>query len=404
MKFYFLLFFLLTSFVIKADDYFVKSYVSNNFTTTDLEGKVTHYDKKTEMQVYVIDGQEHCKISLYQGEDLFEPKVLSITPLTTENEDEIMLLHNCVEQRENGEEIVSFLSFHYNLAKSRMVPSTVRFNPLFSGIYFEFLDIEENNRQIGEAEKVNGFVFLNKKNLKLPLKVIENPYNYSSKDKVNILRISLFEDETVVDFYCSNYRDDESIYEYCNINSKSHLQADGKKYELLKADNIAMAPSKTFFDTSKKIDQLNFTLHFQPVPLKTESIDFIEYKESEWNIYDIDLSNTFSCENEYRLRLKKEKIYFDSDFEEEIEDGVLKTCYNFKDIKGDMYRIFISQKGEGSAYIIKTNKKTKQLYKAYLGKKETELLKIARKEDIDNTLNGLINKARKAVEESITKH
>ena len=247
--------------------------------------------------------------------------------------------------------------------------------------------------------------------LKLPLRVIENPYNYSSKDRVSVTRIYLFNDETIVDFYCNNYAEDESKYEYCNINSKSYIEAGGKKYELLKADNIALAPSKTFFDTSKKIDQKNFTLHFKAIPITTSSIDFIEESGSDWNIYDLDVSNsTKRYENENEFKLRKLKIFRNDNLKEVIEDGVLKTCYQFRDNEGIYYQILISKEGEGSAFIIReikknrnTNKKQKQLYKAYLGNEKTQLIKKARKKDFDDAVNDAINKAKKATDEAINK-
>ena len=121
--------FLLTSFFCAADNYFVKSYISSGFTTTDIDGKITHYDKKTEIQVYVIDGREYCSINLYKGENLFNPIVLSTSPLTTKEEDEIVLLSNCEEIKEGGDKLISLLSFHYDLAKSRTIPKVIKFSP-----------------------------------------------------------------------------------------------------------------------------------------------------------------------------------------------------------------------------------------------------------------------------------
>lgn len=293
MKYFLPFFILLSSVFVHADNYFVKSYISNNFTTTDMDGKITHYDKKTEIQVYVIDGQEHCRISLYQSENLFDQEVISTTPLTTKNEDEIMILHNSIERKEDGSKIVSLLSYHYDLAKSRTTPSIIKFSPILSGIYFDFLDIEVNNRQIGEVEKAKGYISLNNINFRLPLKVVENPYNYKSTDPVSVYRICFFDNETIVDFSCINYIDDETICEWYNINPKAYIKANGQKYELIKADNIALSPSKSFFDISKKLDNKNFTLHFPAIPLLTETIDFIEDEESDWNIKNISMNGYY---------------------------------------------------------------------------------------------------------------
>lgn len=57
----------------------------------------------------------------------------------------------------------------------------------------------------------------------------------------------------------------------------------------------------------------------------------------------------------------------------------LKTPFIFEDNKGVKYPIYISNGGKGSAYVIKTSKKTGKEYKAYLGKEMTQ--------DIKNQLN-----------------
>lgn len=63
--------------------------------------------------------------------------------------------------------------------------------------------------------------------------------------------------------------------------------------------------------------------------------------------------------------------------EKAIKKGAepLATGFTWEDSKGNKYPIWISNGGKGSAYIIRTSKKTGKEYKAYLGKEITEDIK-----------------------------
>lgn len=63
--------------------------------------------------------------------------------------------------------------------------------------------------------------------------------------------------------------------------------------------------------------------------------------------------------------------------EKTIKKGAepLNTGFTWEDSKGDKYPIWISNGGKGSAYIIRTSKKTGKVYKAYLGKEMTSDIK-----------------------------
>lgn len=63
--------------------------------------------------------------------------------------------------------------------------------------------------------------------------------------------------------------------------------------------------------------------------------------------------------------------------EKTIKKGAdpINTGFFWEDTKGNKYPIYISNGGKGSAYIIRTSKKTGKVYKAYLGKEITENIK-----------------------------
>ena len=63
--------------------------------------------------------------------------------------------------------------------------------------------------------------------------------------------------------------------------------------------------------------------------------------------------------------------------EKTIKKGAepLKTPFFYEDSKGMKYPIYISNGGKGSAFIIRTSKKTGKDYKSYLGKEMTQEIK-----------------------------
>lgn len=63
--------------------------------------------------------------------------------------------------------------------------------------------------------------------------------------------------------------------------------------------------------------------------------------------------------------------------EKTIKKGAepLATGFTWEDNKGVKYPIYISNGGKGSAFIIRTSKKTGKEYKAYLGKEMTQEIK-----------------------------
>ena len=63
--------------------------------------------------------------------------------------------------------------------------------------------------------------------------------------------------------------------------------------------------------------------------------------------------------------------------EKAIKKGAdpIRTPFTYEDSKGVKYPIYISNGGKGSAYIIRTSKKTGKEYKSYLGKEMTADIK-----------------------------
>lgn len=72
-----------------------------------------------------------------------------------------------------------------------------------------------------------------------------------------------------------------------NINRKAYIQTGGTEYKLLAAKDIAYAPEYTYFDCPNQT--LYFKLYFQPIPMNSTSLDFLESATSGWRIFGLEL-------------------------------------------------------------------------------------------------------------------
>jgi hypothetical protein len=60
---------------------------------------------------------------------------------------------------------------------------------------------------------------------------------------------------------------------------------DGKRYTMTKAEDIKIAPDKTYF--SYPGQEITFTLYFPAIPSSATSMDLIESPNSLWKFYGI---------------------------------------------------------------------------------------------------------------------
>ena len=87
---------------------------------------------------------------------------------------------------------------------------------------------------------------------------------------IDVNRVDLKETETMVSVTV-NWRSDYDAFKF-KISSGTYLLADGKKYSLLSADGIELDKSSKTNDDNKR----DIVFHFQPLPLNTKVLDFIE--------------------------------------------------------------------------------------------------------------------------------
>lgn len=77
----------------------------------------------------------------------------------------------------------------------------------------------------------------------------------------------------------------KGISEWCNIDRNTYIMVDGKRYTMTKAEDIKIAPDKTYF--SYPGQEITFTLYFPAIPSSATSMDLIESPNSSWKFYGI---------------------------------------------------------------------------------------------------------------------
>lgn len=101
-------------------------------------------------------------------------------------------------------------------------------------------------------------------------------------------QVILTPEHTYVDFITYNH----GAYAWCNINPKSYLTVDGRRYTLTKAEGIALAPDHTDYpvDSLHYFAKLYFRLTFPALPAGTTQFGFYE-PNSDWSIPGIYLKS-----------------------------------------------------------------------------------------------------------------
>ena len=104
---------------------------------------------------------------------------------------------------------------------------------------------------------------------------LEDDKNYTF---TRISRVIINDEHTIIELSLKNYV-------WCQIDPLSYIIANGKKYTLINAEGIALAPQKTY--PLHRGDDINCKLYFPPIPKNITSIDFIESQHSRWKFYGI---------------------------------------------------------------------------------------------------------------------
>lgn len=120
-------------------------------------------------------------------------------------------------------------------------------------------------------------------------RTVTNPkVNTNYANKLNVQSVTLSSTETVLTISDNNMSSNGSTYyEWMNLDAGAYIVANGQKYQLKRAEGIAIAPNKTYFSYAGETK--TFKLYFPSIPTSTTSIDFIESSTSEWKLYGIQL-------------------------------------------------------------------------------------------------------------------
>lgn len=125
--------------------------------------------------------------------------------------------------------------------------------------------------------------------------VVFNPKYRDNKNKrITILRVVIDEEFTRVDFLYWSLKNN-NMGKWIQIEKDTYIRALNcdKKLKLIKAENIGVSPNKSFFKT--KLNLLNFTLYFPPLPKDVVAFDLIEKdttNENYFNFHKINLKVT----------------------------------------------------------------------------------------------------------------
>lgn len=125
--------------------------------------------------------------------------------------------------------------------------------------------------------------------------VVFNPKYRDNKNKrITILRVVIDEEFTRVDFLYWSLKNN-NMGKWIQIEKDTYIRALNcdKKLKLIKAENIGVSPNKSFFKT--KLNLLNFTLYFPPLPKDLVAFDLIEKdttNENYFNFHKINLKVT----------------------------------------------------------------------------------------------------------------
>ena len=122
--------------------------------------------------------------------------------------------------------------------------------------------------------------------------VVFNPkYRFNKNKRITILRVVIDEEFTRVDFLYWSLKNN-NMGKWIQIEKDTYIKALNcdKKLKLIKAENIGVSPNKSFFKT--KLNLLNFTLYFPPLPKDAVAFDLIEKdttNENYFNFHKINL-------------------------------------------------------------------------------------------------------------------
>ncbi len=121
-------------------------------------------------------------------------------------------------------------------------------------------------------------------------KTYNNPsIRTNCSNNTKILSVTLEGNRTIVKMSDNNRTRNGGYYTWMTIDPNTYIKVNGKKYSLIRAEDIAISPNRTSF--SYEGETKTFTLYFPAIPKTTTSMDLIESVSSEWQFYGIQLKS-----------------------------------------------------------------------------------------------------------------
>lgn len=126
--------------------------------------------------------------------------------------------------------------------------------------------------------------------------VNENEYNYpkvssthTDETKLYIAKVTLDPNYTILDMV--SYNGGQIMN--CTMSRNAYILANGKKYNLIKAEGISYSPTFTDYPNweSGREVSLSFRLYFPPLPKGTTTFDFMESPTDGWQIKGVELKH-----------------------------------------------------------------------------------------------------------------
>lgn len=108
--------------------------------------------------------------------------------------------------------------------------------------------------------------------------------------RLQVEYVEIKPNETVLTFSYNNISANRlHAYGWMNMDRNCHIIANGIQYKLTRAEGIKIAPDKTEFSFAGETK--TFKLYFPAISTHTTTIDFVESASSNWQLYEIDLTD-----------------------------------------------------------------------------------------------------------------
>lgn len=111
----------------------------------------------------------------------------------------------------------------------------------------------------------------------------------TDETKLYLAKVTLDPHYTILDMVSYN----GAQYQNCAISKDSYLMANGRKYNMIRAEGISYSPTFTDYpgyESGREVS-LNFRLYFPPLPKGTTTFDFMESPTDGWQIKGIELKH-----------------------------------------------------------------------------------------------------------------